>query len=61
MLPGLAYVSELWNGCTEFEKQKVESIPLEAARIACGLPIFCKKETILNKKSLVSRLTWVFP
>ena len=52
ILPVLEYASELWDGCTEQDKQRLESVQLEAARIACGLPIFCKKEAIYFESGL---------
>ena len=52
ILPVLEYASELWDGCSQFDKQRLESIQLEAARIACGLPIFCKKEFIYKEAEL---------
>ncbi len=42
-LPILEYASEVWDGCTEYESNRLEHLQLEVARIACGLPLFCSK------------------
>lgn len=52
ILPILEYACEVWDGCTERDKQRLESIQLEAARIACGLPVYCKKEAIYYESDL---------
>lgn len=52
--PVLEYACELWDGCTIQDKDKLESVQLEAARIACGLPIFCSKESIYFESGLES-------
>ena len=52
ILPVLEYACELWDGCTEQDKQRLESIQLEAARIACGLPVYCKKDNVYNESNL---------
>ena len=52
ILPVLEYACEVWDGCTEQNKDRLESIQLEAARIACGLPVFCKKEYIYLESGL---------
>lgn len=52
ILPVLEYASELWDGCTVQDREKLESVQLEAARIACGLPIFCSREAIYLESGL---------
>lgn len=52
ILPVLEYACEVWDGCTERDKQRIENIQLEAARIACGLPVFCSKEAIYFESEL---------
>ena len=45
--PVLEYASELWDGCSQYDKQRSESIQSEAVRIACGLPMFVKGDTFM--------------
>ena len=52
ILPVLEYACELWDGCSDQDKHRLESIQLEAARIACGLPVYCKKELVYNESNL---------
>ena len=52
ILPVLEYASEVWDGCSQSDIQRLESLQLEAARIACGLPVFCKKEYVYFESEL---------
>lgn len=52
ILPVLEYACELWDGCSQLDKQKLENVQLEAARIACGLPIYCNKESVYFESQL---------
>lgn len=53
ILPVLEYACEVWDGCTEIDKQRLESVQLEAARISSGLPIYASKESIYFETDLV--------
>lgn len=44
--PHLEYACEVWDGCFENEKEKLEKIQLEAARIVTGLTKFASKEAL---------------
>ena len=52
ILPILEYASEVWDGCTEYESNRLENLQLEVARIACGLPLFCSKENLYKESGL---------
>ena len=52
ILPVLEYASEVWDGCSQSDKHRLEGLQLEAARIACGLPVFCNKEGIYFESEL---------
>ena len=52
ILPILEYASEVWDGCSKSDIQRLESLQLEAVRIACGLPVYCKKEYIYYESEL---------
>ena len=52
ILPVLEYASEVWDGFSQSDIQRLESLQLEAARIACGLPVFCKKEYVYLESEL---------
>lgn len=54
ILPVLECECELWDGCSVQDKSKLESVQLEAARTACGLPIYCNKESIYFESQLES-------
>ena len=38
--PLLEYASEVWNGCTQIDVNRLEQIQLTAAQIVTGLPVF---------------------
>ena len=50
--PLLEYASEVWDGCTQTDANRLEQIQLTAARIVTGLPVFAS----LN--SLYSETVW---
>ena len=52
ILPVLEYGCDFWDGCYESDKIKLENVQLEAARIACGLPVYCKKERVYFESGL---------
>ena len=39
ILPILEYASEVWDACSKAVENRLESIQLDVARLACGLPI----------------------
>ena len=51
-MPILEYASEVWDGCSQSDIHRLESLQLETARIACGLPVSCKKEYIYYESEL---------
>ena len=44
--PVLEYASEVWDGCSVTDANRLEQIQLNAARIVTGLPIFATKESL---------------
>ena len=46
----IEYASEVWDGCSKADENRLESIQLDVPRLACGLPIFCYK-TFLYKET----------
>lgn len=46
--PLLEYNSdhEVWDGCTQFEKDKLEKVLLQAARISTGSHVFFSRESL---------------
>ena len=44
--PLLEYASEVWDGCTIANSDKLEKIQLEAARIVTGLTSFASKQSL---------------
>lgn len=44
--PLLEYASEVWDGCNQSEKNRLEQVQLNAARIVTGLPIFSSLNAI---------------
>ena len=48
----MEYGCELWDGCSVADQNRLESVQLEAARIACGLPTFCSKEAVYFESGL---------
>ena len=44
--PFLEYACELWDGCFEYDSDKIEKIQLEAARIVTGLRKFSSLEVL---------------
>ena len=50
--PVLEYADVLWDNCTQQEKQELEKIPIEAARISCGIIVLNKKNKNLRKFQL---------
>lgn len=46
IIPLLEYACELWDGCSEYDFNKIEQIQYEAARIVSGLPKFASIESL---------------
>ena len=44
--PLLQYACKLWDGCFEYDSEKIEKIQLEAARIVTGLTKFSSLEAL---------------
>ena len=51
--PLLEYGDIVWDNCTQFEKQEIEKIPIEAARIATGTA------KIVSLNALYQETGWV--
>ena len=45
----LEYAGEVWDGCSKADENRLESIQLDVARLACGLPIFCNKTYVYEE------------
>ena len=44
--PILEYGSEVWDGCSLIDSERLEKVQLEAARIVTGLPIYASKNSL---------------
>ena len=47
ILPTLEYASEVWDGCTLADSERLEKVQFEAARIVTGLPSYASRESLL--------------
>jgi hypothetical protein len=47
--PLLEYADVIWDNCTLYEKNEIEKIHLEAARIVCGATISASRNTLYNE------------
>ena len=41
-----------WNCCSKFDSNKLESVQIELARIATGLPLFCRIDHLYRETGL---------
>ena len=68
MRPILEYASVVWDGCNLYEKQNLEKLQYEAARVVTGLTKSCSIERLLREigwvsladRRLVQKLTIVY-
>ena len=44
--PILEYACEVWDGCNESDKNRLEQVQLNAARIVTGLPVFASLNSL---------------
>ena len=57
--PQFEYASEVWDGCTQTDANRLEQIQLTAARIVTGLPVFASLNSLFLEtgwESLAKRL-----
>jgi hypothetical protein len=54
MRPTLEYASVVWDGCTEYEKTKLEQLQYEAARIVTGLTRSVSIEKLIKEVGWIS-------
>lgn len=47
--PLLEYASEVWDGCTQMDANRLEQVQLNAARIVTGLPIFASLNSLYTE------------
>jgi hypothetical protein len=52
IIPLFEYACELWDNCGIGNSYKLEKLPLEAARIVTGLPIFFQKLKFYIKRQV---------
>ena len=45
----LEYASEVWDGCSETDSNRLEQVQLNAARIVTGLPIFASLNSVYHE------------
>jgi len=48
----LEYASEVWDGCSKADENRLESIQLDVARLASGIPIYCNKTYLYKETGL---------
>ena len=48
MKPILEYASVIWDGCNLYEKQNLEKLQYEAARVVTGLTKSCSIERLIT-------------
>ena len=46
MLTILEYVSELWDGCSRINKEQLEKMELEDAKVITGTPKFAWRKSL---------------
>ena len=46
--PLLEYASEVWDGCSQTDSNKLEQVQLNAARIVTGLPVFASLNSLYH-------------
>ena len=47
--PVLEYASEVWDGCSHTDINRLEQVQLNAARIVTGLPIFASLRSLYDE------------
>ena len=47
--PVLEYASEVWDGCSFTDINRLEQVQLNATRIVTGLPIFASLRSLYNE------------
>ena len=66
--PLLEYASEVWDGCTQTDTNRLEQVQLNAARIVTGLPIFASLNSLyaetgwetLSKRRINKKLSLMY-
>ena len=47
--PLLEYASEVWDGSTQADANRLEQVQLNAARIVTGLPVFASLDSLYHE------------